>query len=70
MKRTEKGDSKMKYILLPIHSNWVRLIMNGTKDTEVRSGTRLFDAINRLKREQGCAPCLVYVTKGQPCHNT
>ena len=57
----------MKYIVLPIHSNWVCLIMNGIKSIEVRSGDKLLNAIDRLKKEQGCAPCLIYVTKGQPC---
>ena len=56
----------MKYILLPIHPNWVCSIMNGIKKIEVRSGTRLYNAINRLIKEQGKAPCLVYCTKGQP----
>ena len=56
----------MKYIMLPIHSKWVCLFLNGIKETEVRSGTRLYNAINRLIDEQGCAPCLMYVTKAKP----
>lgn len=55
----------MKYIMLPNHPNWVCSIMNGIKKIEVRSGTRLYNAINRLIKEQGKAPCLMYCTKGK-----
>ena len=56
----------MKYILLPIHSKWVCLFLNGIKIIEVRSGTKLYNAINKLIKEQGKAPCLMYCTKGKP----
>lgn len=56
----------MKYILLPIHPEWCCKLMNGDKETEVRRGTTLYNAINRLIDEQGCAPCLIYVTKAKP----
>ena len=39
--------------------------MNGKKKIEVRSGTRLYNAINRLIKEQGKAPCLIYCTMGK-----
>lgn len=56
----------MKYIMLPIHSEWVCLFLNGIKKIEVRSGTRLYNAINKLIEEQGKAPCLMYCTMGKP----
>ena len=62
----QRKEIKMKHILLPIHSQWVRLFLNGIKEIEVRSGTKLYKAINRLIDEQGCAPCLMYVTKAEP----
>lgn len=56
----------MKYILLPIHPEWCCKLMNGDKKTEVRRGTVLYNAIDRLIKEQGKAPCLIYCTKGKP----
>lgn len=56
----------MKYILLPIHPEWCCKLMNGDKETEVRRGTALYNAISNLIKEQGKAPCLIYCTKGQP----
>lgn len=56
----------MKYILLSIHSGWCCEILNGKKKIEVRKGTTLYNAINRLIKEQGKAPCLMYCTKGEP----
>lgn len=56
----------MKYILLPIHPEWCCKLMNGDKKTEVRRGTALYNAISRLIKEQGKAPCLVYCTVGKP----
>lgn len=53
----------MKYILLPIHPEWCCKLMNGDKKTEVRRGTALYNAINKLIKEQGKAPCLIYCTK-------
>ena len=55
----------MKYILLPIHPEWCCKLMNGEKETEVRRGTALYNAIDRLIKEQGKAPCLIYCTKGK-----
>lgn len=61
----------MRYILLSIHPNWCCKLMNGDKETEVRRGTTLYNAIDRLIKEQGKAPCLIYCTKGKPyiCHS-
>lgn len=56
----------MRYILLPIHPEWCEKTLNGDKSIEVRSGTTLYNAINRLIKEQGKAPCLMYCTKGKP----
>lgn len=55
----------MKAILISIHPEWCCKLMNGDKKTEVRRGTALYNAINRLVKEQGKAPCLIYCTKGQ-----
>ena len=54
----------MIYILLPIHPKWCFKILIDDKGIEVRSGTTLYKVINRLIKEQGKAPCLVYCTKG------
>ena len=40
--------------------------MNGDKETEVRRGTALYNAIIKIIKEQGKAPCLIYCTKGKP----
>lgn len=53
----------MKYILLPIHPEWCCKLMNGDKETEVRRGTALYNAVDKLIKEQGKAPCLIYCTK-------
>lgn len=55
----------MKYILLPIHPEWCCKLMNGDKETEVRRGTAIYNAIDRLIKEQGKAPCLIYCTKSR-----
>lgn len=55
----------MRYILLPIHPEWCCKLMNGDKKTEVRRGTVLYNAIDRLIKEQGKAPCLIYCTKSR-----
>lgn len=52
----------MKYILLSIHPEWCCRLMNGDKETEVRRGTALYNAISDLIKEQGKAPCLMYCT--------
>lgn len=56
----------MRYILLSIRPQWTCKILNGEKTIEVRRGTTLYNAINRLIKEQGKAPCLIYCTKGKP----
>ena len=56
----------MKYILLPIHPEWCCKLMNGDKKTEVRRGTAIYNAVSRLIKEQGKAPCLIYCTRGKP----
>lgn len=53
----------MKYILLSVRPEWCCKLMNGDKGTEVRRGTALYNAITRLIKEQGKAPCLIYCTK-------
>lgn len=53
----------MKCILLSIRPQWVTKILNGKKTIEVRRGTTLYNAINKLIKEQGKAPCLIYCTK-------
>ena len=39
--------------------------MNGDKETEVRRRTVLYNAINKLIKEQGKAPFLMYCTQGK-----
>lgn len=56
----------MKYILLSIRPEWCHKLMNGDKETEVRRGTALYNAIDKLIKEQGKAPCLIYCTKLVP----
>lgn len=56
----------MKAILISIRPEWCCKLMNGDKKTEVRRGTVLYNAISRLIKEQGKAPCLVYCTMGKP----
>ena len=56
----------MRYILLPIHPEWCCKLMNGDKETEIRRGTALYNAIDKLIKEQGKAPCLIYCTRGKP----
>ena len=53
----------MKAILISIHPQWVELILNLIKKDEIRKGSALYKAINRLIEEQGVAPCLMYCTK-------
>ena len=53
----------MKAILISIHSRWVELILNLIKKDEIRKGTALYKAINKLIDEQGVAPMLIYCTK-------
>lgn len=53
----------MKAILISTHSQWVEKILNGIKKDEVRKGTALYKAINKLIEEQGVAPMFIYCTK-------
>lgn len=55
----------MKAIMISTRPQWVELILNGIKKDEVRKGTALYKAINRLIEEQGVAPMLIYCTKGK-----
>lgn len=56
----------MKAILISIHPQWVELILNLIKKDEIRKGTAIGKAINRLIKEQGVAPMLIYCTKRSP----
>ena len=55
----------MKAILISIHPQWVELILNFIKKDEIRKGTALYKAINKLIAEQGVAPTFIYCTKGK-----
>lgn len=55
----------MKAILISIHPRWVELILNLIKKDEIRKGTAIGKAINKLIEEQGVAPMLIYCTKGK-----
>lgn len=61
-----QGGIKMKAILISIHSQWVELILKFIKKDEIRKGTVIGKAINKLIEEQGVAPMLIYCTKGKP----
>ena len=54
----------MKALLISIHPQWVELILNFIKKDEIRKGTAIGKAINRLIKEQGVAPTFIYCTKG------
>lgn len=56
----------MKAILISIHPKWVELILNHIKKDEIRKGTAIGKAINKLIEEQGVAPMLIYCTKQSP----
>lgn len=53
----------MKAILISIRPQWVEKILNGIKKDEIRKGTTIYKAINKLIAEQGVAPMLIYCTK-------
>lgn len=53
----------MKALLISIRPQWVEKILNGIKTDEIRKGTAIGKAINRLIKEQGVAPMLIYCTK-------
>lgn len=55
----------MKAILISIRPQWVEKILNGIKKDEIRKGTAIGKAINRLIEEQGVAPMLIYCTHGR-----
>lgn len=54
----------MKAIMISTRPQWVELILNGIKKDEVRKGTALYKAINKLIEKQGVAPMFIYCTKG------
>lgn len=56
----------MKAILISVHANWCALMMNGDKTVEVRKGTALYKAIQKLIDEYGYAEFYVCCTKGKP----
>ena len=56
----------MKALLISIHPQWVELILNFIKKDEIRKGTAIGKAINKLIAEQGVAPTFIYCTKGKP----
>lgn len=55
----------MKAILMSDHAKWCALMMNGKKKVEVRKGTALYKAIQKLIDEYGFADIYVYCTKGK-----
>ena len=58
----------MKAILISDHAKWCALMMNGDKTIEVRKGTALYKAIQKLIDEYGYADIYVYCTKGDLLH--
>lgn len=56
----------MKALLISIQPQWVELILNFIKKDEIRKGTAIGKAINKLIEEQGVAPMLIYCTKARP----
>lgn len=56
----------MKAVLISVHAKWCALMMNGKKTVEVRKGTALYKAIQKLIDEYGYADIYVYCTKGKP----
>ena len=56
----------MKTILMSDRPKWCALMMNGDKTIEVRKGTALYKAIQKLIDEYGYADIYVYCTKGKP----
>lgn len=53
----------MKAILISIRPKWVAKILNGEKTIEVRKGTALYKAIQKLIDEYGYADIYVYCSK-------
>lgn len=56
----------MKAILMSDRAYWCALMMNGIKTVEVRKGTALYKATQKLIDEYGFAEFFVYCTKGKP----
>lgn len=54
----------MKAIMISDHARWCALMMNGYKKIEVRKGTALYKATQKLIDEYGYAEFYVYCTKG------
>lgn len=59
----EEGNKVMKAILISVRPQWAELILNLIKKDEIRKGTAIGKAINKLIEEQGVAPMLMYCTK-------
>ena len=55
----------MKAIMISDHPKWCALMMNGDKTVEVRAGSALYKAIQKLIDEYGYAEFYVYCTKGK-----
>ena len=55
----------MKAILMSDRPKWCALMMNGIKTIEVRKGTALYKAIQKLIDEYGYADIYVYNTKNE-----
>ena len=53
----------MKAIMISDHAKWCALMMNKKKTVEVRKGTTLYKAIQKLIDENGYADIYVYCTK-------
>ena len=53
----------MRAILMSDRPKWCALMMNGIKKIEVRKGTALYKAIQKLIDEYGYADIYVYCTK-------
>lgn len=53
----------MKAILISVRPKWVGLILSYIKKDEIRKGSSLYKAINKLIKEQGIAPMFIYCTK-------
>ena len=59
---------KMKALLISIRPQWVEKILNLIKKDEIRKGTALYKAINKLITKQGVAPMLIYCSKDNKKH--
>lgn len=53
----------MKAIMISVRPQWAELILNRIKKDEIRKGTAIGKAVNKLIKEQGVAPVLMYCTK-------